>query len=100
MPLLLGCLALAFPRFVLFLVWLLGGGYLMRAFDHAIWPILGFFFLPLTTLAFTYAMNSMGAPGQVEPLGWVVIVLAGLSDLGLLRGGQRAQQSASGRSRD
>src|SRR5262252_6209824 len=33
MPCLVGCLALAFPRFALILVWLFGGNYLARAYD-------------------------------------------------------------------
>ncbi len=92
MPFVLGCLGLAFPRFVLFLVWLFGGGYLGRAFDSVIWPVLGFLFLPLTTLAFVYAMNSLGGPGEVPPLGWVLIGLAGLFDLGLLGNGERGRR--------
>ncbi|MCA9488735.1 MAG: hypothetical protein KC933_21750 [Myxococcales bacterium] len=92
MPLLLGCLGLAFPRFVLVLVWLFGGGYIGRAFDTVLWPILGFFFLPLTTLAFVYSMNSLGMPGEVPPLGWVLVGLGAVSDLGLLGNGERGRR--------
>lgn len=90
MPCLVGCLAVAFPRLALFLVWLFGGGYLGRAYEHWIWPALGFFFLPLTTLAFAFGMNSLGAPGEMEPLGWLLVGLAVVSDLGLTGGGGRA----------
>ena len=96
----LGCLGILFPRLVLVLVWLFGGGYIGRAFDTAVWPILGFFFLPLTTLTFTFAMNSMGAPGEVPPLGWILITLAGLSDLGLIGNGERARRRRRRRRRD
>ncbi|MEQ9498293.1 MAG: hypothetical protein RIT81_15580 [Deltaproteobacteria bacterium] len=89
---LLGCLGLLFPRFVLVLVWLFGGGYIGRAFESFLWPVLGFFFLPLTTLAFVYAMNSLGTPGAVPPLGWVLVGLAALSDLGLIGNGERARR--------
>jgi len=92
MPFMLGCLGLAFPRFVLVLVWLFGGGYIGRAFDTVLWPILGFFFLPLTTLAFVYGMNSLGGPGQMTPLGWVLVGLAAVSDLGLLGNGERGRR--------
>jgi hypothetical protein len=91
-PCLIGCIALAFPRVALFLVWFFGGSYLMRPFEHWIWPLLGFVFLPLTTLAFVYAMNSMGPPGAVPPLGWILIALAALADLGLIGGGSRQAQ--------
>jgi hypothetical protein len=93
MPCLVGCLAIAFPRIALFLVWLFGGGYLGRAYPGALWPLLGFFFLPLTTLTFAFAVNSMGAPGQVPPLGWLLVGLSVLADLGLLgRGGRDARR--------
>jgi len=88
MPCFVGCLALAFPRFALFLVWLLGGSYLERAFEHWLWPFLGFLFLPLTTLAFAYGTNSLGH-GQMTPLGWLLVLLGLVVDLGLWGGGGR-----------
>ena len=90
MPCLVGCLALAFPRVALFLVWLLGETYLSRAYEHWIWPVLGFFFLPLTTLTFAFAHNSLWAGGEVTPFGWLLIALAAAADLGLLGGGGRS----------
>lgn len=89
MPLLLGCLALSFPRIVLGLVWLFGGNYLGRAFPSFIFPLLGFFFLPLTTLAFALAANSFGTPTGITPFGWLLTGLALLGDLGLLGGTRR-----------
>jgi hypothetical protein len=88
MPCLLGCLALAFPRLAVFLTWLLGGDYLARAYEAPVWPLLGFVFLPLTTLTFAYGMNSLGAPGQMSPLGWLLVGLSAATDLGLLGGGR------------
>ncbi|MCG8423936.1 MAG: hypothetical protein MJE77_39070 [Proteobacteria bacterium] len=87
MPLVVGCLAIVSPRFALFLVWLFGGDYLARAVDSGGWLLLGFLFMPLTTLAFVYSMNSLGAPGQVPPLGWVLVIVAILLDLGLVGSG-------------
>ncbi len=90
MPCLLGCLALAFPRGVLFLVWAFGGSYLDRAYDsHWWWPLLGFFFLPLTTLAFAYGSHSLSAGGELSSLGWLVVLLALAADVGLIGGGGR-----------
>lgn len=91
MPFLVGCLALGFPRLALIGVWLLGGGYLGRAYEHWAFPVLGFLFLPLTTLAFSYASNSLGTPGEVTPLGWLLVGLAVAADLGLI-GGSRSRR--------
>lgn len=92
MPLLVGCLALGFPRLALFSVWFFGGSYLSRSTEHWGFLLLGFFFLPLTTLAFAYATNSLGAPGDVTPLGWILIVLATATDIGLIGPGLRARR--------
>jgi hypothetical protein len=85
MPCFLGCAALFVPRLVLVLVWLFSG-YLGRAYDSVLWPLLGFFFMPLTTLAYAFAMN---AAGSVSGLYLVIVVLAVLVDLGLIGGGGR-----------
>ncbi len=100
MPCLVGCIAVAFPRLALFLVWLFGGGYLSRAFDGWLLPLLGFFFLPLTTLAFAFGMNSLGRPGEMEPLGWLLVALGVVGDLGLMRGGAQGAESFRSRTRD
>ena len=89
MPLLLGCFAVIFPRIVLFLVWLYGNGYLERALSSALWLILGFIFLPLTTLAYAYAFHSWSVDGSISLLGWALVAVAVLVDLGSLGGGHR-----------
>ncbi|HEX3777330.1 MAG TPA: hypothetical protein VHV51_22810 [Polyangiaceae bacterium] len=89
MPCLFGCLAVAFPRVALFLVWLFGGHYLLHAYHSRLWPLLGFFFLPLTTITFAFAVNSIGNGVTVPPIGWLLTALALLADLGLLGGGHR-----------
>ncbi len=89
MPCLFGCLAVAFPRVALFLVWLFGGHYLLRAFGSGLWPLLGFLFLPLTTITFAFAVNSLSSGGVLPPVGWLLTALALLADLGLLGGGHR-----------
>lgn len=96
MPLVVGCLALIFPRVTLLLVWLLGGSYLSRAYESWVWPALGFVFLPLTTLTFAFVYNSVGGPGLVTPLGWLLTGLAVLGDLGILSSGRKSRK----RSRD
>lgn len=90
---LIGCLALAFPRVALALVWLFGPiGYLSEPFPAVVWPILGFVFLPTTTLAFAFATNSIAPAGDVGPFGWLLVIVALLIDVGLIGGGGRAAQ--------
>src|SRR5262245_54378647 len=84
MPCLVGCLALMCPRVALVLVWLFGNNYLQSAYQTVLWPVLGFFFMPLTTLAYAWAWHSGG--GNVAGSGVIVIVLAVLVDLGMLGG--------------
>jgi hypothetical protein len=79
---------LAFPRLALALVWLLGGNYLERAYDQWYWPLLGFVFFPMTTLGFAYAHNSLGAPGDVTALGWLLVFVSFALDIGLIGGGR------------
>ena len=89
MPCLVGCLALSAPRFAIVLV-VLFSDYIGRAFGTVFWPFIGFLFMPLTTLAYAWAINSRGS---VEGFQLVVVVIAVLIDLGLVGG------SASGRYR-
>jgi len=90
MPLLLGCFAVIFPRVVLFLVWLFGNGWLERAVTNALVLILGFLLMPLTTLAYAYAFHSWSVDGSISIIGWVIVLIAALVDLGSVRGGHRS----------
>jgi hypothetical protein len=89
MPCLLGCLALLMPRFVIVLV-VLFSDYIGSACQTVLWPLLGFLFMPMTTLAYAWAFNSSG--GAIQGFGVAVIVLAVLIDLGLLGGGASNKQ--------
>lgn len=60
MPCLVLILALFIPRVTLVLIWLFSN-YLGRAYQTVLWPLLGFFFMPLTTLAYAWAMNANGS---------------------------------------
>jgi hypothetical protein len=93
MPLMVGCLALMAPRFAIVLV-VIFSDYIGRAYDTVLWPFLGFLFMPLTTLAYAWAVNSRGS---VEGFQLVVVVIAVLIDLGLVGGSaasRRARASA------
>jgi hypothetical protein len=82
MPCLIGCLALSAPRFAIVLV-VLFSNYISRAYQTTLWPLLGFFFMPLTTLAYAWAINSQGS---VSGGYLVVVVIAVLMDLGIIGG--------------
>jgi hypothetical protein len=74
---LIGLLALITPRLVLFLVWVFTP-YVSRAFNSFIWPLLGFIFLPFTTLVYVLVWT----PGVgVTGLAWLWVALAFLLDL-------------------
>ncbi len=83
MPCLVGCLALVTPRLAIILV-VIFSDYLGQAYQTIIWPLLGFLFLPLTTLAYAWAINEQGS---VSGIYLAMVVLAVLIDLGLLGGG-------------
>jgi hypothetical protein len=83
MPCLLLIVVLAFPRLGLLLLFFLTH-YLDRAFHSFLLLILGFVFLPLTTLAYAWMINS-GLP--VQGINLLILLVAALIDLGGLGGG-------------
>jgi hypothetical protein len=87
MPVLVGCLALGTPRLAILLV-VLFSDYLGRAYETTIWPVLGFFFMPLTTLSYAFAVNSNGS---IEGMYLVLVVVTVLLDLGLVGAGSRTR---------
>lgn len=88
MPCLVLILALFIPRLTLVLIWLFSN-YLGRAYQTWIWPLLGFFFMPLTTLAYAWAMN---ANGSVSGGYLVAVVVAVLIDFGVIGGGGKSRR--------
>lgn len=92
MPILVGLFALLFPRVVMFLVWLFGNGYLESALGSVLLLILGFLFLPLTSLAYAFAFHSLATGGHISLLGWGLVALAALADFGSI-GGHRHYRS-------
>ncbi len=87
MPVLVGCLAIATPRFAIILVALFSD-YLGRAYETTVWPLVGFFFMPLTTLAYAFAINSNGS---VDGMYLVLVVVTVLLDLGLVGAGSKTR---------
>ena len=88
MPCLVGALAFFFPRIAIVLI-VIFSNYIGSAYNTVIWPLLGFFVAPYTTLAYAWAMNSNGS---VDGMYLVVVVVAVLLDLGVIGGGARSGQ--------
>ena len=84
----MGCLFLicflAFPRIALVLLFFFSN-YLERAYHGLLLPLLGFFFLPLTTLAYAWMANS-GQP--TTGLNLLILLITVVIDLGGLGGGE------------
>jgi hypothetical protein len=78
-------LGLLTPRFIMILLWLLPTHYLSEAYDTWVWPLLGFFVLPTTTIAYAIAAHQFGGFH-----GWgIAITILGIAiDLGLLGTGR------------
>jgi hypothetical protein len=84
MPCLLGLIGFFFPRIVLIVLWLTD--YTPRAFQTTLWPVLGFVFMPFTTLAYAYAVNTNGS---VTGGYLALVIFAALLDVGTIGGGGR-----------
>ena len=78
MPCLLVLIAVAFPRLVLVLTWFLSNA-IERAYSNILIPILGFFFLPVTTLMYAWMVNYHM---PLEGFNLVLLILAVLIDAG------------------
>jgi hypothetical protein len=83
-PCLVLLLMLAFPRVVLVLMFLFST-YLQRAYHNLLIPILGFIFLPLTTIVYAWLVNSHM---PIEGLNLLYLILAVVIDVGGLGGGE------------
>jgi hypothetical protein len=88
MPCLAAIFALAFPRLVLVVLFLFTS-YLHRAYDGVLVPLLGFLFLPLTTLTYAWLVN---ARHPIE--GWylLLLILVVVIDAGSWGGAKRRKK--------
>lgn len=86
MPCLLALIALLFPRLIIAILAIFTS-YIGSAYSSVVWPILGFFVAPYTTLAYAWAKNSSGS---VDGIYLVVVVIAALMDVGAMGGGASA----------
>ncbi len=90
----MGCfiplLAIISPRLALFAIFLFSN-MLDRAYDSWIVPLLGFFLLPWTTLA--YAVMWSVDPNGVEGFDWFIVILAFLADLAAYASSDRRRRA-------
>lgn len=89
---LVSVLLLLGPRAGIIVWWLLEPVRWASAFPSFIVPLLGFLFLPWTTLAWVLV-----APGGVTGLEWAVLAIGVLADLASWSGGARNRDRVPGR---
>jgi len=87
-PCLVALLALISPRLAIIALWLFSD-ILSRSMDSWLLPLIGFFILPWTTVA--YAVMWDVGTRDVTGFEWFVVGLAFLADLGSYVGGRRAR---------
>ncbi|MDQ2840219.1 MAG: hypothetical protein M3Y72_04105 [Acidobacteriota bacterium] len=86
MPCLLALLAVAFPRVAIILLWLFTT-FFNILHTNLIIPVLGFIFLPLTLIVYTFILRTYG--GHLGTTQLVFLFIAVIVDLGLVGGGLR-----------
>jgi hypothetical protein len=89
----MGCLVvillLLFPRIALVLLFFTTN-YLQHAYHNLLVPLLGFIFLPLTTLAYAWMVNT-NMP--IAGVNLVILIIAVVVDVGGLSGGEYHRRS-------
>lgn len=83
MACLLLILVVAFPRIALVLMFLFSN-YLQRAYHNLIVPVIGFIFLPLTTLVYAWMTNTHE---PIAGVNLIILIIAVVIDVGGLGGG-------------
>lgn len=84
---LIALLGLLAPRIVLILLWVFNSGFVNTPFDNVwVWPVLGLFFLPTTTLAYCLAFSYAGG---IQSFSGIFLLAVGLLvDLGAFGSGR------------
>lgn len=88
MPCLLALLAVVFPRVAIILLWLFTNFF--SVYQSVIIPVLGFLFLPLTLIVYTYLQ--LGHPRALTTQDLVFLLIAVVLDLGLIGGGSMGRR--------
>ena len=88
-PCLVVIIFLAFPRVALVLLFLFSN-YLERAYHGLLLPLLGFIFLPLTTLAYAWMTNTHQ---PIAGINLLILIIAVVIDLGGLGSGEHHRRT-------
>jgi len=88
MPCLLALLVVAFPRIAIVLLYFFTS-FFQGVYDTILVPLLGFIFMPLTLVAYTW-LTKTGQPMDAFYL--VVMFVAVILDLGFIGGGERIRR--------
>jgi len=88
MPCVLALIALLFPRALIVVLWLFTDWF-SGVFSTVLWPVLGFLFLPITTLWYSVVINYYG--GQWTTVNIILMVVAILIDMGSWGGGYKSR---------
>ncbi len=77
-------LIFAGPRLAILVWWVYSPVYIYSLFDTWIWPLLGFIFLPWSTLNYMIV-----APGGIIGFDWIILGLGIFADMATYFGGYR-----------
>jgi len=77
------------PRAAILVWWLINPVRWQLTFDTWIWPLLGFIFLPWTTLMYVL----VALPNGIVGFDWILLALAVLADIGMYAGGGYGNRS-------
>jgi hypothetical protein len=91
MPCLPAIIALFFPRVLIVILWLFTDWF-TGVFNSLLWPVLGFIFLPVTMLWYSYVVNRSG--GEWSTFNLVVMVIAVIIDMGSWGSGYKGRNRA------
>jgi len=86
MPCALAIIALIFPRVLIAVLWFFTDWF-NGVFQSLLWPVLGFIFLPVTTLWYSVVIKNYG--GQWTTTNLVIMVIAVVIDMGSWGGGYK-----------
>lgn len=84
MPCILALLTIAFPRIAMLVLYFLTD-FFTRAYQSVLILLLGFIFVPLTTIVYAWIVNAGHAVSGIYLLAMIVAVVL---DLGLIGGGE------------